>query len=644
MAKSKASVNKQFMVGGGEMGDLMRSYDWSKTSLGDSQFWPQSLKTTINILLNSKFPMYLFWGPEHICFYNDAYRPSLGEVGRHPQMLGMKGQEAWPDVWDFIKGVLDDLMLKGESHLQEDQLVPIFRNGRMEDVYWTFCYGAVYNEEGKIGGALINCIETSEKVGNLKRVQEINKEYGFTIEAAELATWDFNPYNRKFHGNDRLRRWFGLSKNKEIELDEALNVIIEEDRERVENEIQQTLTYDSGGHYDIEYTIRNGIDKEIRHVRAIGRVWFNNKKVAYRFSGILLDVTSKKRAELRIKNNEEKFRGLAESLPNLIWMTDNVGKVTFMSKSWESFSGTDASVKENRLEMIHPKDRKKIKTAWDNSLESGKMFLTEVRLKNVEGKYVWHLVKGVPLKNDKNEITNWIGAYTDINEQKLKEQKKDEFISIATHEMKTPLTSAQGYLELLSTTISTEDETSLVFADKARQSVGRLLSFINDLLDVTKIQNGKLNYKKEIFNLNDLVLETIDNSKYISKTHKILKLSTVNCSVKGDRARVLQVLINLISNAIKYSPEKEEVIVNMKEADGFVEVSIQDFGVGMTKKDLKKIFNRYYRAQEHAIKFQGMGIGLFISNEIVKRHKGKMWATSVNGEGSTFYFNLPIAK
>src|SRR6188508_2857784 len=125
-----------FLRGGGEMGELIRAKDWSKTSLSDPADWPQSLRITLGILLKTKFPMFLFWGKELICFYNDAYRPSLGKEGKHPYILGMKGEEAWTEIWHIIKPLIDQVLSGGNATWSEDQLIPIFRNGKLEDVYW----------------------------------------------------------------------------------------------------------------------------------------------------------------------------------------------------------------------------------------------------------------------------------------------------------------------------------------------------------------------------------------------------------------------------------------------------------------------------------------------------------------------------
>ncbi|PIF34110.1 hypothetical protein CLU81_4744 [Flavobacterium sp. 9] len=172
-----STKNQDFLANGGEMGALTRAKDWSKTPIGSVDSWPQSLRTTMGILLNSKFPMFLFWGPDHICFYNDAYRPSLGNDGKHPAILGQKGAEFWSEIWDFIKPLIDQVLIQGEATWHEDQLLPIYRNGKMEDVYWTFSYSPVSNDEGKIGGVLVICNETTDKVNILKKLENSNERY-----------------------------------------------------------------------------------------------------------------------------------------------------------------------------------------------------------------------------------------------------------------------------------------------------------------------------------------------------------------------------------------------------------------------------------------------------------------------------------
>ncbi|MEJ7780857.1 MAG: PAS domain S-box protein [Daejeonella sp.] len=163
-----------FLKDGGEMGELIRAFDWTSTSIGAPEQWPHSLKTALSIILNSKFPMFIFWGPELICFYNDAYRPSLGKNGKHPIILGKPGKVAWPEIWDLINPMIKNVLAGGEAIWSEDQLVPIYRNGRIEDVYWTFSHSPINDDSKSPAGVLVTCTETTEKVGMVKVLKEKN--------------------------------------------------------------------------------------------------------------------------------------------------------------------------------------------------------------------------------------------------------------------------------------------------------------------------------------------------------------------------------------------------------------------------------------------------------------------------------------
>ncbi|MBP6730716.1 MAG: PAS domain-containing protein, partial [Chitinophagales bacterium] len=195
-AKSKNTT--AFIAGGGEMGALMRAKNWSETPMGEPESWPQSLRTTLSIILSSKFPMFLWWGPELICFYNDAYRPSLGQNGKHPHILGMPAKEAWPEIWTIIKPLIDQVLNGGEATWAEDQLIPIYRNGKLEDVYWTFSYSPVSDESGIVAGVLVTCSETTDKVTLLRTSKEREEQLNFTIDAADLGIWDLSPATNRF--------------------------------------------------------------------------------------------------------------------------------------------------------------------------------------------------------------------------------------------------------------------------------------------------------------------------------------------------------------------------------------------------------------------------------------------------------------
>ena len=172
-AISKAATPLSFLDDGGTCGALARAVNWSATALGSPTEWPQSLKTTVAMLLHSRHPMFLWWGDDLIQIYNDAYLPSFGE-GKHPKAMGQRGEDCWQEIWPIIWPQIDDVMRRGKSSWNEDQLVPIFRNGRIEDVYWTYGYSPIFNEAGAIAGTLVVCTETMSRLLAERRLRSIN--------------------------------------------------------------------------------------------------------------------------------------------------------------------------------------------------------------------------------------------------------------------------------------------------------------------------------------------------------------------------------------------------------------------------------------------------------------------------------------
>ena len=178
------SASLAFLNGGGEMGALIRTHDWSSSPLGPPENWPQPLRTAMRLLLNTGHPMYIWWGPDLLCFYNDAYRRSIGPE-RHPCSLGRPAREVWAEIWEIIGPQIEQVMTGGGATWQEDALVPITRNGRLEEVYWTYSYGPIDDEDAPngIGGVLVVCTETTEQVLSRRRADRRYRAYGPALPA-----------------------------------------------------------------------------------------------------------------------------------------------------------------------------------------------------------------------------------------------------------------------------------------------------------------------------------------------------------------------------------------------------------------------------------------------------------------------------
>ncbi len=231
----------------------------------------------------------------------------------------------------------------------------------------------------------------------------------------------------------------------------------------------------------------------------------------------------------------------------------------------------------------------------------------------------------------------------EIEFRKQAERKKDEFISIASHELKTPLTSVKGYVQLLERSIDKGDVPTLKkHLAKAQVQLEKLNELITDLLDISKIESGKLKFNKQPFRIDDLLDSVIEIIHQSNPEFKLVKTGSVSREVCGDEMRIEQVIINFLTNAIKYSPGTSQVDIHVEERGDYLYVGVRDFGIGIDKELQKNVFEKFYRVEETAIHFQGLGIGLYISAEIIRRHGGEVGVKSIPGEGSEFYFSIPF--
>ena len=231
----------------------------------------------------------------------------------------------------------------------------------------------------------------------------------------------------------------------------------------------------------------------------------------------------------------------------------------------------------------------------------------------------------------------------EIEFRKEAERKKDEFISIASHELKTPMTSIKGYIQLLERSLDKEDlETTRVRLHKVQNQVEKLNLLVADLLDISKIESGKLKFNKKYFSFDKILDHIVEIMEQANPQVKFIKKGQINTEIFGDEMRIEQVIINFITNAIKYAPDSDEVHFTSELRGDEIYFSVKDFGIGMAKEHQQQIFDKFYRVEETSERFQGLGIGLYICQEIIERHEGKIGVNSELDEGSEFYFTIPL--
>ena len=395
--------------------------------------------------------------------------------------------------------------------------------------------------------------------------------------------------------------------------------------------------YASGGK---DY-VTKPIDPEILllKVKTFYNLQENNLAMKRTQSSLEQEVQGRREAQVTMKSEIDHFHLMLEALPQIAFTLNANGAVTFVNSKWYDYSASEQVFPETHSDdhsiLLEFERCKKKKTALE----------LEIRIRNNKSdEFRYHLLRMSPVFSG-NLIKNWVGTFTDIDDQKKVEKEKDEFLSIASHELKTPLTSIKAYMQLLERKLKTGNENSEVsYVTKALSQLEKLNSLITDLLDVSKIDNGKLKINKRQNNLENVIQTAIDT---ILQTHdnkiKITRHGFIpDILIPFDEIRIEQVLINFLTNAIKYSPENNQIIITTFVDDNEVKVSITDFGIGIPdfKQDL--VFKKFYRVDESSVQFQGMGIGLYICSEIIHQHDGTIGLSSVMEEGSTFYFTLPL--
>ncbi|MVM41749.1 PAS domain S-box protein [Spirosoma sp. HMF3257] len=463
-----------FLLAGGEMGQLTRNFDWSTTVLGSPDEWPQSLRTTVSIILTSKFPMFLWWGPELIQFYNDAYRPSMGvgTNGKHPTALGQRGADCWPEIWPTIKPLIDQILAGGESTWSEDQLIPIYRNGRLEDVYWTFSYSPVSDDTGQPTGVLVTCTETTEKVINVRDLKESKEQLEFAIEAAELGTWDLNPLTNKFTANARLKDWFGVLPEEEVLLSRATEVIAEKDRQRVVKAIGEALDYASGGRYAIDYTIVNPLNRSERIVRAKGKAWFTDDKIAYRFNGTLQDITSERKAQEETVAAQQLADMAIKSAGIGLFRVDMVTGKIVCSPAYAAIITGDATKtglsRQGFASYVHPDDLLLLEANNKAGGETG-VFYYQLRVIWDDGSIHHITVMGGLVLDESGKPIAYSGTVRDITDQEKQRQ--------TLQEAEERFAQAQHQSDTLFRNVTNSSPTGLWLADEAG-----LITYLNKTL------------------------------------------------------------------------------------------------------------------------------------------------------------------
>ena len=670
-----------FIPDHGEMARLIIGHDWTQTSLGHPENWPQSLKTTLSILINSKFPTVLFWGKDLICFYNDAFRPSLGVEGKHPWSLGKRGEEMWSEIWPIIKPWLDQVLSGGESIWMENQLVPFYRNGQIEDIYWTFCYNAVYDESNQPSGIFVTCTETTQIILAEKKLKESEKNFRNMVMQAPVGICIVKAHSIEVEVvNDLFLELIGR-KREEIEnqpywevLKEAANYYAPILKEVFESGIAYT-----GMEHKVQL-LRNG-NEEIVYVNFVYEPLRDEKGMIEKVMIVAIDITKQILSRLEIENAQVKERLAIDASQLGVFEVDLITNEVIASARLKEIFGLDNSFdRKSYTDIIHPDDLLKRKKAYDLAFQSGKLQY-EGRINRPDGVTRWMRTFGIVLFDDKKVPLKLIGVTQDITEQKefeeelnrkviertveleeknkaleLSNQKLEEFAHAASHDLKEPLRKINFFIGKLKHQLHqgiSEDEANTF--SRIESSVKRMVSLVDDLLLYSHLNQAFL--ETETIDLNNLVHQVLDDLELpIREKKAIIELGTLPI-IKGYPRQLHQLFQNLITNSLKYSKPDIEPLIQIRSnkiysgnyPDIFTKgsnnyyylIEVEDNGIGFNPSYSEDIFKLFYRLHQKE-EYGGTGIGLAISRKVMENHNGIIIAIGKPGNGSTFRLFFPV--
>lgn len=671
-----------FLLAQGEMAARIREHDWSATALGPPDHWSPTLKAMVRMALTTRHPVFIFWGGEHICLYNDAYSVSLGPE-KHPSILGARGRDAWPEIWDIIGPQIEKVLSGDGATWHENQLVPILRHGAIQDVYWTYSYGPIDDADAPdgIGGVLVLCTETTSQVMAERQLATERARLAQLFEQApSFMAFLQGPEHLIELANPGYLRLVGHRPVVGRTVAEALPDTVEQGYVKLLDEV-----YASGEAFTASgarYTFRvQGSDSPIE--RFVDFVYQPIKDSMGSVTGIFVegvDVTTRTLAsqalhisQAGLRDSEEHLRLATDAAEVGMWDVDVVSDTLFWPARVKAMFGISPDVPVSMLDFyagLFADDRGPTNAAFAAAMDPGQRSLYDVEYRTVgkeDGVIRWVAAKGRALFDESGRCIRVLGTAIDITQRKatetslresearlqiaieaLKEadRNKDKFLATLGHELRNPLSALRNSLALLN-----RARDNAAIRDKAGQIMKRqldqLVRIADDLLDVSRIGLGKVNLRREAVALHSILAQAVESCASLTERagqRLEVSLPDAPAMVHGDAARLVQLFGNLIGNASKFTPEGGSIDVIARVEGSSVITSVKDSGIGLPSDKLLRIFEPFTQLESPLLHANtGLGIGLALSKQLVELHSGTIEARSAGlGQGSEFVVTIPL--
>ncbi|MGZ3838196.1 MAG: PAS domain-containing sensor histidine kinase [Flavisolibacter sp.] len=678
-----------FLKGGGEMGELIRAKDWSQTVIGNPETWPQSLQISVSILLNSQFPMFVWWGPELTTIYNDAYRVIAGE--KHPSLLGASGREGWSEIWDDLDPLVESVF-EGTSTWSEDQPLTINRRGYLEETYFTFSYSPILDATAKVGGLFCAVIETTEKVLGARKIQENERNLRSTILQSPVAMSILKGSSFVVEiANDHMIELWGRAPEDLLHkpIFEGLPEAKLQGFEEMLQQVYATGISIKGNERPITLP-RNGRTETIY----INFVYEPFRDGDRSISGVIVvatDVTDQVLARKKIEESEQELqlrvaeRTLAletqkKLVDNILKNSSNGISVTEMIRDEDGNIIDARTVLANEAAVIFtglPHDVYLASTARQidpgilesdygqtclRTLSTGEPSLSQYYLE-MTGKWLELTIS----KMDKDHLIHIFTDVTPIKEAQLQLEKSieelrhsnanlEEFAYAASHDLKEPIRKIHFFSDRLKSELEDKlTENQRLLFERLTHASNRMGTLIDDLLAYSQVSRSSDD--QEEIDLNQKVQMALEDLELEVQQKGASIVAGPLPKIKGNGRQLQQLFQNLVSNALKYSKKdvapfvqiasrvvrgnNERADLPAKEGSRLYHlIEVKDNGIGFDQADAERIFNIFTRLHGNA-EYRGSGVGLSMVRKVVENYQGYVWAESQPGEGSTFKVMLP---
>lgn len=681
-----------FATGGGDMGAVLRGFDWAATPLGPLHTWPQSLRTAASMMLGARHPMYVAWGPDLLLLYNDGYRQILGAKSANPvRTLGKPFREVWAEVWHQV-GPMLDATLRGESLWFEDHAFSLTRNGFPEQVYASFSTSPIRGENGAVAGVLCVCSETTGKVRSQRERDAALAELATHVDKLQIATdsaglgmFEFDFQRRAVSCSERTRSHFGLPPDGEVSSAMLIDALHPDDRERVLQETRTVLASLTQDRYRCEYRTIGPAGGPSRWIATRGQVIRDDAGQLLRLIGTTLDITERRQVEVRLRLLDaigEATRIAAEPKAIMAHSTRMLGEYLGVTRvayadlepdndrftirhDWR-VDGAISTVGVYSLDLFGSRaasDMRAGRTLLINDVDrelargDGYEMFNQIGIKAIiccplvkQGRLV--AMMAVHQQQPRTWTADDVALVEDVVDRcwahiervrstealRDADRRKSEFLATLAHELRNPLAPIRNALELLRLGAGKPALMDKVRATMERQ-VAHMVHLINDLLDIARISSGKVVLKVERVELQSVIASAVETSMPLidAAGHRLeLDLPAEPFWMDGDAVRLSQVVSNLLSNAAKYTPQSGTIGIAatvegaMPTVEGaMATVRITDTGIGLARDAFESVFEMFAQAP-HSIGISkgGLGIGLSLVRHLVTLHGGTVTASS----------------